>query len=82
LKIYPNPFAEETRLKIENLNNEIMRVNIFSLDGRLVKSDIEQTSEYIWHGDNQNGQKLQPGIYICKVKSGNFSFTGKVVLSK
>jgi hypothetical protein len=59
-----------------------MRVNIFSLDGRLVKSDIAQASEYIWHGDNQNGQKLQPGIYICKVKSGNFSFTGKVVLSK
>ncbi|HPE77368.1 MAG TPA: CotH kinase family protein [Draconibacterium sp.] len=82
LKIYPNPFTEETRLKIENDNNELISVNIFSLDGRLVKSDITQTGEYIWHGDNQNGQKLQPGIYICKLQSGIFSFTGKVVLSK
>jgi hypothetical protein len=82
LRIYPNPFTDETKLKIENNSFEPMKVQIYSLDGRLVRNDISVNNEYVWRGDNQAGQKLQPGIYICKVQSGNKLFTGKVVLGK
>ncbi|HSH19208.1 MAG TPA: CotH kinase family protein, partial [Draconibacterium sp.] len=82
LKIYPNPFNTETRLKIENNGFEPMRVQIFSMDGRMVRNDITFESEYVWRGDNQLGQKVQPGMYICKVQSDNTLFTGKVILSK
>lgn len=81
LKVYPNPFSSETRLKIENKGIEPMNVQIYTMDGRLVRNDVSQDSEYIWHGDNQNGQKLQAGIYICKVKTGNQVFTEKVILA-
>ena len=79
LLIYPNPFTTETRLKIENNGFEPMNIQIFSMDGRLVRYDKTQVSEYIWRGDNQDGQKLQPGIYICKVQSGSQVFTEKIV---
>lgn len=82
LKIYPNPFKTETRLKIENSSFEPVTVLIYSIDGRLVRSDISENDEYIWHGDNQSGQKLQPGMYICKVQSGNKLYTGKVILER
>lgn len=79
LKIYPNPFNTETRLKIENNGIEQASIQIYSMDGRLVKTDKTTDNEYIWRGENQNGQKLQPGIYICKVQSGNSIFTEKVI---
>jgi hypothetical protein len=80
LKVYPNPFSTATRLKIENSGNEPTNIQIYSMDGRLVRNDLTQDSEYIWQGDDQNGQKLHPGIYICKVQSGNAFFTEKVIL--
>jgi hypothetical protein len=59
-----------------------MNVQIFSMDGRLVKNIITHDNEYIWQGDKQNGQKSQAGIYICKVQSGNLMFADKVVLGR
>jgi hypothetical protein len=82
LKIYPNPFTTETRLKIENNGFEPMQVQIYSLDGRLVRSDLTSENEYVWKGDNEVGQKLQPGIYICKVQADNRLFTDKIILGR
>jgi hypothetical protein len=82
MQIYPNPFTTETRIKIENKGVETMKIQIFSMDGRLVRNDITTDNEYVWKGDNQAGQKLQPGIYICKVQADNRLFTGKIVLGK
>ena len=82
MQIYPNPFTTETRIKIENDGFETMRIQIFSMDGRLVKSEVVRGDEFVWRGDNQSGQKLQPGIYICKVQYDNQIFTGKIILGK
>ena len=82
LQIYPNPFTTETKLKIENNGFEPMQVQIYSMDGRMIRNDITSDNEYIWRGENQWGQKLQPGMYICKVQSDNKLFTGKIILSK
>ena len=82
LQIFPNPFNVETKIKINNNGFEPMKVQIFSMDGRMVRNDITTVNEYVWHGDNQAGQKLQPGIYICKVQADNELFTGKIILGK
>ena len=82
LLIYPNPFTTETRIKIENNGFEPMKIQIFSMDGRLVRNDTTFDNEYIWKGDSQSGQKLQSGIYICKVQSDNRLYTSKIILSR
>jgi hypothetical protein len=82
LQIFPNPFNVETKIKINNNGFEPMKVQIFSMDGRMVRNDITTVNEYVWLGDNQAGQKLQPGIYICKVQADNELFTGKIILGK
>ena len=82
LQIYPNPFSTETKIKIENNRLGPMKIQIFSMDGRLVKSESVDGNEFVWQGDNQSGQKLLPGIYICKVQFDNQLLTGKVILGK
>lgn len=82
LLIYPNPFTTETRIKIENNGFEPMKIQIFSMDGRLVRNDTTFDNEYIWKGDSQSGKKLQSGIYICKVQSDNRLYTSKIILSR
>ena len=82
LKIFPNPFVSETRLKIENNGYEPLEVYIYSMDGRLVRNEMTTENEFVWKGDSQAGQKMQSGMYICKVRSGNQMFTEKVILSK
>ncbi|MDO8953188.1 MAG: CotH kinase family protein [Draconibacterium sp.] len=82
LQIYPNPFTSETRIKIENNGLAPIKIQIYSMDGRLVRSEIILKNEYVWRGDNQAGQQLQPGIYICKVQSDNQIFTGKIIMGK
>ena len=59
-----------------------MKIQIFTMDGRLIRNEISTGNEYIWRGDNQSGQKLQPGIYICKVQAENRLYTAKIILSR
>lgn len=80
LLIYPNPFADETTIRLENSAFEKAVIEIYGIDGKLVITDQLLNNEYIWKGKNQNGQKLQSGLYICRVKSGNNLLTAKVVL--
>ena len=82
LMVYPNPFTTETRIKIENNGFEPMKIQIFTLDGRLVRNEISTVNEYVWKGDNQAGQKLQPGFYICKVQAENTLYSAKIILSR
>jgi len=82
LKVYPNPFTAETRIRIENSDDEAFSVYIYSMDGRVVCNEISVGNEFVWRGENNAGQKLQSGIYICKVQSGSEMFTSKIILSR
>jgi hypothetical protein len=82
LKIYPNPFTTETRFKIENNGYAPVQISIYSMDGRMIRNEIITQNEFVWRGDNQMGQKVEPGMYICKVQAGNTLFTQKVIFNK
>lgn len=82
LKVYPNPFTTETRITIEDNSFDPIQIKIYSLDGRVVCNEYSRSNEFIWKGENSSGQKVQPGIYICKVQSGSEIFTSKIILNK
>jgi len=82
LKVYPNPFNTETHIQISNSGFDPINIQIYSLDGRMICNETSSDNEFIWRGENSSGQKLQPGIYICKVQSGSEMFTAKIILSK
>ena len=80
LLVYPNPFSTETTVKFANPYFDQARISIYSVDGSLISSVTTTGNEIIWNGQNQNGQRVQPGIYICRVISGNKEYSAKILL--
>ncbi|MGE0020565.1 MAG: CotH kinase family protein [Draconibacterium sp.] len=81
LLVYPNPFVDETTIRLENFTAETAAIEIFTIDGKLIVTDKITGNEYVWKGENRSGHKLQPGIYFCRVKSGNNLATARIVMS-
>ncbi len=80
LLVYPNPFSAETTIRFANPYFDQARISIYSVDGSLISSVTTTGNEIIWNGQNQNGQRVQPGIYICRVISGSKEYSAKIML--
>jgi hypothetical protein len=87
---YPNPFHDITRFTfLHNQQGEELRLTlqIFALDGRLVKTIISTAGRFDgmpWDGHGDSGAKLSPGLYIYRLtiaSRGNSKVKGgKLVL--
>lgn len=73
---YPNPFTLTDGEKVLfNYAGEV-EVEIFSLDGRKIKTILSNTG---WDGTNENGEKVASGLYLFYIKDQDGkSFTGKI----
>lgn len=69
VKLYPNPVKNE--FKIENLNSEIEKVEVFNLQGQLVKT-FETSESY-------SIENLDSGLYFVTVKSESNVDTIKII---
>jgi hypothetical protein len=76
LKVYPNPFR--TVLTIES-DKPIESVQIFSFDGKLVKSvKTSNVLKWTWDGKDNSGASLPAGIYVIRVATADNSEAIKV----
>jgi len=73
LKCYPNPFANEIILEIQNPKRADITVDIYNLAGERIKNIAtnrqDEKLDLKWNGTNDTGQKVVPGVYICKVNN-------------
>ncbi len=73
LTVYPNPTSERVYLSFSKINKLPIEIAIFDVNGKLVAelSDNNPTNNNLhnveWNLRNKSGQKVPPGIYICKV---------------
>ncbi|MCK7589101.1 M28 family peptidase [Subsaxibacter sp. CAU 1640] len=72
LNIFPNPVRNT--LKIESANVSDLRINLFDLSGKLIRSETLQVQS-----NELNLKGLSAGIYLLNVKSLNKSKTFKIV---
>ena len=96
---YPNPFKDQTRFTYELSENvENFSLNIYSVDGRRIKTFDETSSlteldpsaggfhEIIWDGRDDQGDFVGNGVYFyqIQIKSGDHSITktGKVAKAR
>ncbi len=78
---YPNPFYDQTTFVFShNQAGQPLEVTlyIYAADGRLVKTikrNLSSTgyvsSQLVWKGDSDGGEKLSKGLYICNLKVVN-----------
>ncbi|MBA3682111.1 MAG: T9SS type A sorting domain-containing protein [Bacteroidetes bacterium] len=71
--VWPNP--ANGKIKIDNATNELMEVNIYSLEGRLVysKNNVSKNEEL-------NITKLNRGLYEIKIKAGEKTVNRKLII--
>jgi len=82
---FPNPFNPETIIIYTIQKPGIVQINIFNVNGQLVKSLLSEdklTGEYLlrWDGANNLGKKVSSGIYLDMLKAGRKFITKKMIL--
>jgi hypothetical protein len=85
---YPNPFNPETTIAFDMVEDGNVSIEVFNVRGQKVKTLINEhmTSgenyTVVWEGTNDSNQKVSSGIYLYKMKAGNYSSTKKMILMK
>jgi len=86
---YPNPFNPETRISFdipENSASEVdVELRVFNLLGRLVRTLLKTSKRpghYVvrWDGSDMDGNAVASGIYIYRLKAGEFRQTKQMTL--
>jgi hypothetical protein len=73
IKCYPNPFADEITIEIRNPKRSKITVDIYNITGERITNLItgisDEQVDIVWNGTNDKGQKVVPGVYICKMNN-------------
>lgn len=84
ISAYPNPFRQDTNLKLRITAPGEIKLGIYNLRGQLVRNLVEEfrtegTHNITWDGRDGNGRELAPGIYFLKLESGGSVTSSKLI---
>ena len=85
LRCYPNPFNPTTSIEFSIPNDTKVTISVFNLLGRKVRTLSEGNRNagvyrISWDGRDDSGAQLPAGVYLCRMKAGEFVKTIKMVL--
>jgi hypothetical protein len=82
----PNPISHETivRYEIPRPGSEV-KIRIYDVRGRRVRTLVDAHTapgyySHVWHLKNDQGHRVAPGVYFCRMEAGDFRDTKKLVL--
>ncbi|PID80832.1 hypothetical protein CSB20_05420, partial [bacterium DOLZORAL124_64_63] len=84
---YPNPFNPATTIKFDLPRSSHVKLNIYDVAGRLVRTLVDevrpaQTHEVMWDGTDRGGRRVSSGTYYYVLQAGDFKATNKMMLVK
>jgi hypothetical protein len=84
---YPNPFNPETTISFDVPRSSFVSLKIYNILGQEVKTLVNGHKDAAkntvkWDGTNNNGIKVNSGIYIYRLNAEGVTFTRKMVLVK
>jgi len=87
LPAYPNPFNESTQIVFQINETSPVKIIIYDLLGRQVRTLVNRRisagiHEIQWNGKDESGHPLSSGIYLCQLLSGDKRQTIKVLMAK
>ena len=87
--IYPNPFTEETKIELNLLSSDILRLHIYNQNGQMVRKllnnyKIQQGKfQIIWDGKDDIGNMLNSGVYYYELLGENgLKVSRKILLNR
>jgi len=85
----PNPFNPSTTISYSVPEGQTVQatLKVYDLRGRLVRTLVDaecQPGNYsvFWDGRDEKGQQLSSGVYLYRMRAGDFTQTRKMVLLK
>ncbi len=87
LSNYPNPFNASTTINFTLLNAGDVRLDVYDIVGRLVKTLVDDNigageHSIVWHGDDTSGKSVVSGIYFYSINIDNKVFSDRMLLLK
>ena len=89
---YPNPFNPKTWLPYQLATPTAVRLSIYNVDGRLVRTldighqaaDVYRSRQraVYWDGRNQHGEPVASGVYLYTLAAGELTATRKMLIRK
>tara|TARA_Y100001970_G_scaffold263788_1_gene349625 strand:+ start:99 stop:1295 length:1197 start_codon:yes stop_codon:yes gene_type:complete len=85
---FPNPFNPETQIRFSIGSQENVKLVIYDMMGRQVRTLINGDSFSAgfhvvnWNGFDTKGQRVPSGMYIYRIKAGDFISDKKMLLVK
>jgi hypothetical protein len=83
----PNPFNPRTTISFDLPRDENVKIAIYDVKGRLVKTLLSEPMtwgrhEVVWDGDDNRGNRVATGVYYYRIAAGSFTATKSMVLVK
>jgi hypothetical protein len=82
LQNYPNPFNPATRIVYRVGGREFVSLRVFDLLGREVTMLVNEIQDAGFKSVEWNAAGMASGVYICRMKAGDFVQSKKLVLTK
>ncbi|MBN2541562.1 T9SS type A sorting domain-containing protein [bacterium] len=82
LKVFPNPFNASTEIEYNLPTTELVKLDVYSIDGRKVKTLINEVQVKGRHSVIWNGGGCGSGLYFCELRTGDRSSLVKVLMLK
>jgi hypothetical protein len=79
---YPNPFNPSTKIEYTLPESGLVKLQIFSVTGQLVKLLVNQNQEAGYYSIDFNGTNLSSGLYIYRLSVNNKNIVRKMMLLK
>lgn len=75
VKIYPNPVRNQLNIELVNGQSDQVRLDVLSIEGKLITSTLFNTSNYILDVSN-----FTPATYLVRMRSEEATFYKKIVV--
>lgn len=79
---YPNPFNPVTKIKFEIPKDEFVKITVYNLSGKVVSELVSEKLKAGVYETDFNGANLASGTYFCKIETGSYVETKKMILVK
>lgn len=77
---YPNPFKSSTTISYSLADNSQVKIEIYDILGKAVSTLVEGVQDAGSYSINFSKGKLSSGVYIYKIKAGNFVAIKKMIV--
>ena len=74
---YPNPFNPTTTIRYQLPQARHVSINVYNLLGQMVTTLVDESQKagykaVVWDGTNNSGHRVSSGLYIYRMKAGEF----------